>query len=180
MFFLRKSTLERLPVVMSGVRMGERALQIGIDDPGLAGAIAAKVGLSGHAAFAVTTERQAARARAAAAAAGVLADVHVATLDALPLPNDSFDVVVLHSSGMTRSPNDPSGVSMLRDSYRVLRAGGRILVIERGARGLMARLRATDRPDAGGALAALQAAGFRTARLLAEREGYRFLEALKG
>ena len=35
MFFLRKSTLERLPVVMSGVRMGERALPIGIADPAL-------------------------------------------------------------------------------------------------------------------------------------------------
>ena len=41
MFFLRKSTLERLPVVMSGVRMGERALQIGVDDSDLVGAIAA-------------------------------------------------------------------------------------------------------------------------------------------
>ncbi len=44
MFFLRKSNLVRLPVVMSGVKMGERVLQIGIDDPSLAGAIAAKVG----------------------------------------------------------------------------------------------------------------------------------------
>ena len=38
MFFLRKSTQEALPVAMSGVRMGERALQIGIDDPAVAGA----------------------------------------------------------------------------------------------------------------------------------------------
>ena len=49
MFFLRKSGLEQLPVAMSGVRMGERALQIGIDDRSLAGVIAAKVGLSGSA-----------------------------------------------------------------------------------------------------------------------------------
>ena len=72
MFFLRKSNLARLPVVMSGVKMGERALQIGIDDPSLAGAIAAKVGLSGHAAIAVSNDRAAAKARAAAATAGVL------------------------------------------------------------------------------------------------------------
>ena len=53
MFFLRKSTLERLPLVMAGARMGERALQIGVDDASLTGAIAAKVGLSGHAAVVV-------------------------------------------------------------------------------------------------------------------------------
>ena len=66
MFFLRKSKLERLPIVMSGVRTGERVLQIGVDDASLVGAIAAKVGLSGHAAIVVATERAAAAARAAA------------------------------------------------------------------------------------------------------------------
>ena len=38
MFFLRKTkSTEPLPIVMCGVRMGERVLQIGIDDPSLAG-----------------------------------------------------------------------------------------------------------------------------------------------
>ena len=50
--------------------MGERALQIGIDDRSLAGAIAAKVGLSGHAAFAVASEGKAAQARSAGAIGG--------------------------------------------------------------------------------------------------------------
>ena len=56
--FLRKPAreLEPLPIAMSGVRMGERALQIGLDNPALAGAIAAKVGLSGTAAIVVTTD----------------------------------------------------------------------------------------------------------------------------
>ena len=84
MFFLRKSNLERLPVVMSGVRMGERALQIGVDASDLVGAIAAKVGLSGQAAVVVTEERHAAKVRDAAARAGALVDVQVAPLDALP------------------------------------------------------------------------------------------------
>ena len=77
MFFLRKSTLERLPVAMTGVRMGERALQMGIEDPSLVGAIAAKVGLSGHAVIVVRDEREAARARSAAEKAGALVDVQV-------------------------------------------------------------------------------------------------------
>jgi hypothetical protein len=81
MFFLRKSSLEQLPVAMSGVRMGERALQVGIADRSIAGAIAAKVGLSGSAAFAVTSEAKAAQARTAGANAGVLVDVHLTSLD---------------------------------------------------------------------------------------------------
>lgn len=178
MFFLRKSSLERLPVAMSGVRMGERALQIGIGDSSLASAIAAKVGLSGHAAFAVANERQAAQARAAAARAGALVDVQVTALDALPFSNDSFDVIVLHARGLPPL-NDAAGVSMLRDSLRVLRSGGRIVVIEGGPRGLKARFRAPDRPDGRAASEALGAAGFKAARLLAEREGYRFFEAVK-
>lgn len=179
MFFLRKSTLERLPVAMSGVRMGERALQIGIDDSSLAGAIAAKVGLSGQAALAVANERQAAKARASAARAGALIDVQVTALDALPFSNDSFDVVVVHAGGLPVSLDKAAGVAMLRDSLRVLRSGGRIVVIEGGPRGLMARFRADDRSDAGAALGALGTAGFKAARLLAEREGYRFFEAVK-
>ena len=63
--FLRKCRgREPLPVTMSGVRMGERVLQIGVDDPAVAGALAAKVGLSGNAAIAVADERVAARAQA--------------------------------------------------------------------------------------------------------------------
>jgi len=63
--FLRKSRVAPLPVTMSAVRMGERVLQVGVDDPAVASAIAAKVGLSGHAALAVADERDAARARGA-------------------------------------------------------------------------------------------------------------------
>jgi hypothetical protein len=47
--FLRKTRIEPLPVTMSAVRMGERVLQIGVDDPAVASAIAGKAGLSGNA-----------------------------------------------------------------------------------------------------------------------------------
>ena len=80
----RASRREPLPITMSGVRMGERLLQIGVNDSRLAGVVAAKVGLSGHAAIAVADERAASRARDAAAEAGVLADIHVTPLHTLP------------------------------------------------------------------------------------------------
>ncbi len=182
MFFLRKRSMERLPVAMSGVRMGERALQIGIDDPSLAGAIAAKVGLSGHAAMAVSDDRTAATARAAAETAGVLVDVQVTPLDALPFAGDSFDAVVLHAAAdAIPSLRDTAAVAMLREGYRVLRTGGRIVILEGGQRrGIAGWLGARPQPpDPGAAVNALTMAGFRAARPLAEREGYRFTEGLK-
>jgi ubiquinone/menaquinone biosynthesis C-methylase UbiE len=181
MFFLRKSSSERLPITMSGVRMGERALQIGIGDPSLAGAIAAKVGLSGHAAIAVSDERAAAKARAAAATAGALVDVQVTTLDSLPFPRDSFDAIVLHAAAGAPSLADAAGAAMLREGHRVLRTGGRIVILEGGARrGIGAWFRIRQPPSHPSAVAsALSAAGFRAARQLAERDGYRFTEGLK-
>jgi len=179
MFFLRKSSLERLPVVMSGVRMGERALQIGVDDPTLVGSIAAKVGLSGHAAIVVGEEQHADTARAAAARSGALADVQVASLDDLPFDDNAFDVIVVHAAGLGGSLGGPAGVGLLRDGLRVLRGGGRIVIIEGSGGGLIRKLRASSLEDAGGILGALDRAGFKATRVLGEREGYRFLEGLK-
>ena len=179
MFFLRKASLERLPVVMSGVRMGERALQIGIADPSLAGAIAAKVGLSGHAAIVVSEEASALKARAAAAAAGVLADIHVTPLDALPFTVDAFDVVILHAGGVRGALHDTAAGALLHDAHRVLRSGGRILIIAASRPGLLARLRPSPPGDPAGTISALTVAGFKSARVLADREGYRFIEGLK-
>ena len=181
MFFLRKSNLERLPVAMSGVRMGERALQIGIDDPSLAGAIAAKVGLSGHAVIAVNDDRAAAKARAAAAAAGVLVDVHVTPFDSLPFPGDSFDAIILHAGAAALQPLEgTAAVAMLREGHRVLRSGGRMLVLEGGPSRVGGWWRSRQPPVGPDAAAGmLGAAGFRAARPLGEREGYRFTEGLK-
>lgn len=181
MFFLRKSNLERLPVAMSGVRMGERALQIGISDPSLVGAIAAKVGLSGHAAIAVSSEQKAGRARAAGATAGVLVDVQVSPLDALPFAPDAFDVIVVHAADHSLPSLDGSdGIRLLREGCRVLRSGGRVIVVE-GVPGGIARLLGRRRPplEPAAIVAALSTAGFRAVRPLAAREGYRFTEGLK-
>lgn len=184
MFFLRKSNLERLPIAMVGVRMGERVLQIGVDDPSLAGSIAAKVGLSGQAAIAVADEAAASKARSAAGKAGVLVDVQITSVQTLPFADADFDVVVINGMGGLLSKADESARgSVLRETARVLRSGGRVVVIEAGPRqGLSALLRpARSNPayDAkGGAAGALALAGFRS-RVLAQREGYRFTEGLK-
>src|SRR5690348_506479 len=114
--FLRKSRLDALPVTMSAVRMGERVLQVGVDDPAIVAAIAAKIGLSGHAAMAVTDEREAARANSAAASAGLLVDVRVAPPTSLPFDTDAFDLVIVHSAhGRLASLDDATRVGAARE-----------------------------------------------------------------
>ena len=187
MFFLRKARdTERLPIRMSGLRMGERLLQIGVDDPTLLGEMAVKIGLSGSASVAVPDQASAARARSGAAGAGGLVDLHVTSLETLPFETNAFDVVVVHGvNGLLRSLNEQSRTEpVLREARRVLRHGGRIIVIEAGPKSGLAGIIKPYRPDpsyeaAGGSLAALHAAGFKTARVLWEREGYRFTEGLK-
>ncbi len=182
MFFLRKSSLERLPVAMTGVKMGERALQLGLEDPSLVGAIAAKVGLSGHAAIAVQNDQEAATARTAGEKAGVLLDIQMQTGTALPFANDAFDVVIIHA-GQDNSGqfSESARANALREVHRVLRSGGRLMVVEGGTEsGALSFLRSkVSFPEASVIVGALNAAGFRATRILAEQEGYRFSEGLK-
>ena len=185
--FRRKLEREPLAVTMSGVRMGERVLQIGVNDPRLAGAIAAKAGLSGHAAMAVADQTAAERANQGAIEAGRLIDVHVTPLDRLPFPEHAFDVVIINAmDGLLDRLEEMPRTQLLRECRRVVRDGGRVVSIEAGPRaGLGALLRrGSHEPDSaylasGGTVSALQTAGFRPVRLLAEREGYRFVEGLK-
>src|SRR5437879_5402435 len=71
MFFKRQNPYA-LVVAMTGVKMGDRLLQVGCGSGSRLGAIAAKVGLSGRAVAIVPDEDSAARARAGAGAGGVL------------------------------------------------------------------------------------------------------------
>lgn len=170
--FLRKTRIEPLPVTMSAVRMGERVLQVGVDDPAVASAIAAKAGLSGSAAIVVADERDAARVQRATANAGILVDVKVTPLASLPFENESFDLVVVHAG-------PGASTEALRECHRVVRHGGRVMTIEGGPATGLAAMFKTPRPPETEIVGALQSAGFRSARLLAEREGYRFAEGLK-
>ncbi len=181
--FLRKTKArEPLPITMTAVRMGERLLQVGIDDPAIAGAIALKVGLSGSAAVAVADNDSAGRANAAAAEAGVLIDVTVTGLDTLPYPDGSFDVLVIH--GMRTALGEASSTvspAALVECLRVLRPGGRAVAITPGPKTGLAALLRPAAPEAPGhsAAAALTAAGFKPVRVVGELEGFRFTEGLK-
>lgn len=185
--FLRRSRLVSapLPVTMTGVRMGERVLQFDVDDASIGGAIAAAVGISGEAAWVVSDERAAGRARKAAEGAAALADVRIAPRTALPFTDAAFDLVVLHArDGWLASAEPQPREATLREAHRVLRAGGRLVALERGLPtgiGALFRARADSSPygRAGGTTAALRQAGFSPVRVLGDREGYVYTEGLK-
>jgi ubiquinone/menaquinone biosynthesis C-methylase UbiE len=166
--FRKMRSLDPLQVAMTGVRMGERYLQVFCSDAALTRGLATKTGLSGVAALAAPDEKQARAARKAADKAGVLIDVKVTSATALPWENDAFDMVVVDNTGNAFGAlSEADRSACLIDARRVLRAGGRVEFIER-------------EHDRTGADALLTAAGFKPVRTLAERDGFRFVEALKG
>jgi ubiquinone/menaquinone biosynthesis C-methylase UbiE len=179
--FLRESTVGREPlaVAMSGVRLGERVLQIGITEARVLGALAAKPGLTGESGIAVADEASAERARRAAADAGALVHVVVQPLESLPFEAGSFDVVVLHASNV---PVTASRAGVLGECRRVLRSGGRIVVLEAGTQTGFAgifRVRTQGAREADATSRELEAAGFKAVRILGDRDGCRFIEGLK-
>ena len=183
--FLRKTKRrEPVPVTMSGVRMGERLLQVGDVDAAIAGNIAAKVGLSGSAAAVALDEAGAARARASAAEAGVLVDVEIAPLERLPFADAAFDVVVVHGiDRLTGRVDQPALAAAAREWYRVVRQGGRVITIEAGTRrglaGLFGGTSSATSPSASAATAVLESGGFRPVRIVGDLEGFKFSEGLK-
>ena len=186
--FLRRSreTRDPLAVAMSGVRLGDRALQLGVDDERLVGQLAAKTGLSGTATIVVADNQTAARARKGADKVGVHVEVVVSALPSIPLPDGAFDVVVIHSVSGLLAALEPAGrAGLLGESARVLRPGGRVVAIEAGEK---SRLGALLRPIPasqvsydlqGGTVASLKQAGFAPVRILGDREGLKFTEGLR-
>lgn len=179
MKWIRKSNLEPLAVSMSGLKLGDRLLVMGCSDPALIAALASKVGLTGRACAVDEDAQRAADAGRAAEREGALVETAHAPGWCVPFDECSFDVVVLREMLSKEAPGPRIAV---QESRRVLRPGGRAVVIE-GAerRGLSALLTGahTDTPAAGNATAVLESGGFVAVRTLAERGGMLFAEGVK-
>ena len=183
--FAKRDAPYPLVVGMTGVKLGDRVLQIGCSNGGPLAAIAAKVGLSGRALAVVPDQASMARAQKAAASLGVLVEVEQASGPRLPVDDGTFDLIVVDDAAGSFSTMRPDDrVAALREAARAVRPGGRAMII--GAtppQGLSALLsRAPAAPSvalSGEATSALEAAGFRGARTLAEREGLVFVEGIR-
>ena len=162
--------MDPLQVSMTGVRMGERFLQVGCHDKALLSGLAAKVGLSGTSAVAAFDDAQLKRAAAVGAKVGALIETHKIDGPTLPFESDHFDMVVVDdTNGMFGAIDDGRRVEYLRDAMRTVRNGGRIELVE----GTAKRAAGYD------AIRDLTAAGFKPVRVLAERDGLRFIEGLR-
>jgi ubiquinone/menaquinone biosynthesis C-methylase UbiE len=179
--FRTRDNAQALVVGMTSAKMGDRVAQIGCAHGGRLAAIAAQVGLSGRAVAIVPDEPSAARARKGAAHGGVLVEVEVAPPTGLPLDTASFDVAVIDDTGgLLGTMRAEDRVATIREAARILRPGGRVMVVGSVARGGLAALftRAQSGPPFDPA-PSLQADGFKSVRTLAEREGLRFTEGIK-
>lgn len=183
--FTRREDPHLLIVGMTGIKMGDRFLQLGCAHGGRLGAVARKVGLSGRAVAVVPDDASAVRARKGAEQAGVLVEVEVAPPDRLPLEDGSFDVAVVDdTAGLMTAMTAETRVGAVRELARVLRPGGRVIVLLKVPRGglgsLLSRAPANAQLDAfGGLEASLGADGFRSVRKLGERDGLGFIEGIK-
>jgi ubiquinone/menaquinone biosynthesis C-methylase UbiE len=176
MLKLRKTTpSEPLIVSMTGLRTGDRVLFLGCEKPKHVALLAVRPGISGRACAVDDDAGKVAAAAYAAEREGALLEAEVAPLTSLPYETDAFDVVVLdHLLGRLDAVRR-GGV--LGEARRVLRPGGRCVVIERGG-GLGALFGGRGLSVEEGQRA-LTTVDFRGVHILAEREGLSFVEGAK-
>jgi ubiquinone/menaquinone biosynthesis C-methylase UbiE len=179
---LRKSSGESLAVSMAGIKLGDRLLIVGCADPILIARLAVKTGLTGRAYAVDERDPLVATAAEVAAREGALIEAATASWTTLPLESDGFDVAVVRDVLPHLAPERRGGC--VAEIRRLLRPGGRCLVVDGGGRTGVAALvhGASALPDYtahGGAVPIFTAHGFKAARILAEREGLVFAEAVK-
>lgn len=174
-----------LVVGMTGVKMGDRLVQIGCANAARLAAIAAKVGLSGRAVAIVPDEGAANSVRQGAERAGVLVEIEESPPTNLPVDDDAFDVAIVDDTGgLLGTLRAEDRVAAVRELLRIVRPGGRAMIMGAAPRGGLGALltRTQSGPSfaaSGDAILALQADGFASVRTLAEREGLVFVEGLK-
>jgi ubiquinone/menaquinone biosynthesis C-methylase UbiE len=168
MGIFRRSASEPLAVTMTGVKLGDRFLSVGLRDPKLIAALGVKAGLTGRA---CATDADTARASSGGAtleAEGALVEVVHAPWDALPYDAASFDVVLVRD--VLSMLDTAAKARAASEALRVLRGGGRLIVVESTKRA---------RVDPASLTSALTTAGFAAVRVLAEAEATIFVEGIK-
>ena len=192
--FRKSAPGEPLAVTMAGVKLGNRFLAVGVRDPGLVAVLAGKAGLTGTACAVDADEAAVRKAAASIEADGVLADVTRAPWGMWPYDEGSFDVAVIRDLLPTLLPGDRS--NCVSEVLRVLRPGGRAIVIEPAPRGGLGALLAgwggsgsmggsrtvggsRTAPTYEGPVKALKDGGFAAVRSLAEVDGVLYAEGIK-
>jgi SAM-dependent methyltransferase len=178
--WFRQAAVDPLSVSMAGAKLGDRVLVVGCSDPRLIAALGAKAGLSGRTCAVDESPERAAEAARVALKEGVLIETFTAKPSALPFERESFDLVVLRDVG---NRDDQSRALVVQDAWRLLRLGGRCMIIDTVPRGGVSAFFGGQSPapteSGGDVIEILKGGGFVAVRVLAERDGLRFVEAIK-
>lgn len=118
---------------LARLERGQSVLDVGCGTGGLVQAAKGFVGAGGTVAGIDPSPEMVARARRKAAGAGVDARFEVATIQALPFPDATFDAVL--SSLMLHHLTDEGRAQGLAEVARVLKPGGRFLAVDIGGGG---------------------------------------------
>ena len=177
MKFFKPASLEPLVVSMTGVRMGDRLLVVGGSQPQVIAQLAAKPGLTGRTCAVDESADLAAVAAKTAEKEGALVDVETGPFDQLPFESGTFDVVVVNR--VLGRLDENRREACLREAARVLRDGGRCVVIGPGRPAGMGAWfwKPTMLPADIERL--MQSAGFRAVHTLADREAMIFVEGAR-
>jgi ubiquinone/menaquinone biosynthesis C-methylase UbiE len=166
-------------LAMVGAKSGLQVIVLGAGDGKVAAAIAQVTGLNGRTLVVDPSADARARVERAASEAGALVDFQQSALAHLPDDLGDFDIAVVHQR-LSVAGEDPAPV--ITEAVRVLRPGGRVVVIEGVMQtGWRDRLRAPRQTKIEGSVIErlLTAAGLRATRLLAEADGVTYAEGAK-
>jgi ubiquinone/menaquinone biosynthesis C-methylase UbiE len=165
-------------LAMVGAKAGSTVIVVGARDPALTAEIALVTGLNGRTLVVDPSGEERSRIEAAAANAGALVDIETAPLTSLPLADGASDVAVITDLGDASSRDQ-----IVREAARVVRPGGRVVVIEGKKTGGLRKLwtggGSSDAIAADQILAVLSAVGLRATRLLGSAEGISYFEGTK-
>jgi ubiquinone/menaquinone biosynthesis C-methylase UbiE len=162
-------------LAMVGVKRGNQVVVVGAADPDLTAQIALVTGLNGQT---LVVDRADARERVEAAArrAGALVDFEAAPPTSLPVAAESADVLVL-MLGLASLTTDERARAVA-EAMRVLRPGGRTIVVE-GGKAARAAAAPHEAISADAVLALLAGVGGKAVRTLATVDGRTYYEARK-
>jgi phosphatidylethanolamine/phosphatidyl-N-methylethanolamine N-methyltransferase len=165
-------------LAMIGAKRGDRLLVIGAGTGDLPAQLALVTGLNGTTLVVDRSPDARARVESAATEAGALVEFEPAPPTMLPQATGGFDLVVIQHELSVSAARARVAV----EAARVVRPGGRVIVVEKAARpgvfGVLSRTVA-DIVPAATLRDLLVSVGLRAARVLAERDGVSYVEGVK-